>query len=550
MYEMKLNMESLKDKAAWKKSGTVLPKFDIEAMRKETEKNPVWVHLGAGNIFRGFIAQIQQQLLDEGKQKTGIIAAETFDFDVIRKIYRPFDNLTMLVLLNPDGKLDKQVIGSIAEGIEADSGNAGQFGKLKCIFRNPSLQMISFTITEKGYALKNMDGNYFPVVQADLKAGPAAPHHAMSVVAAMLYERFKAGKYPLAVVSMDNCSHNGEKLKAGVSAIAKVWVENGLAEKEFYDYVNAEKEVTFPWSMIDRITPRPADEVEKTLEESGFEDMQPVITDKHTYIAPFVNTEIPHYLVIEDRFPNGRPPLEDVQGVYLTDRNTVNLSERMKVTTCLNPLHTALAVYGCLLGYTSISSEMKDPQLTELIKRIGYDEGLPVVQDPGILNPKDFIDEVIEKRLPNPFIPDTPQRIATDTSQKVGVRYGETIKSYLASQERDVKNLTYIPLAIAGWCRYLLGIDDQGKKMELSSDPMLPALQEYLKNIKIGTPEASGDAKDARDVKAALKPILSNKNIFGTDLYADGIGDKVETMFEEEIAGTGAVRSTLKKYLG
>ncbi len=550
MYEMKLNMESLKDKAAWKKSGTVLPKFDIEAMRKETEKNPVWVHLGAGNIFRGFIAQIQQQLLDEGKQKTGIIAAETFDFDVIRKIYRPFDNLTMLVLLNPDGKLDKQVIGSIAEGIEADSGNAGQFGKLKCIFRNPSLQMISFTITEKGYALKNMDGNYFPVVQADLKAGPAAPHHAMSVVAAMLYERFKAGKYPLAVVSMDNCSHNGEKLKAGVSAIAKVWVENGLAEKEFYDYVNAEKEVTFPWSMIDRITPRPADEVEKTLEESGFEDMQPVITDKHTYIAPFVNTEIPHYLVIEDRFPNGRPPLEDVQGVYLTDRNTVNLSERMKVTTCLNPLHTALAVYGCLLGYTSISSEMKDPQLTELIKRIGYDEGLPVVQDPGILNPKDFIDEVIEKRLPNPFIPDTPQRIATDTSQKVGVRYGETIKSYLASQERDVKNLTYIPLAIAGWCRYLFGIDDQGKKMELSSDPMLPALQEYLKNIKIGTPEASGDAKDARDVKAALKPILSNKNIFGTDLYADGIGDKVETMFEEEIAGTGAVRSTLKKYLG
>jgi len=79
MYEMKLNMESLKDKEAWKKSGTVLPKFDIEAMRKETEKNPVWVHLGAGNIFRGFIAQIQQQLLDEGKQKTGIIAAETFD---------------------------------------------------------------------------------------------------------------------------------------------------------------------------------------------------------------------------------------------------------------------------------------------------------------------------------------------------------------------------------------------------------------------------------------------------------------------------------------
>ena len=96
----------------------------------------------------------------------------------------------------------------------------------------------------------------------------------------------------------------------------------------------------------------------------------------------------------------------------MTDRDTVNNTERMKVTTCLNPLHTALAVYGCLLGYTHIAEEMKDKQLKALVEKIGYQEGMPVVVNPKILDPQDFIHEVIDVRLPNPFIPDMPQRIA------------------------------------------------------------------------------------------------------------------------------------------
>lgn len=107
----------------------------------------------------------------------------------------------------------------------------------------------------------------------------------------------------------------------------------------------------------------------------------------------------------------------------MTDRDTVNKTERMKVTTCLNPLHTAMSVYGCMLGYTLICDEMKDADIVALIKRLGYVEGLPVVVNPGILEPKAFIDEVVEQRLPNPFMPDAPQRIATDTSQKVGIRW-------------------------------------------------------------------------------------------------------------------------------
>ena len=130
--------------------------------------------------------------------------------------------------------------------------------------------------------------------------------------------------------------------------------------------------------MIDKITPRPDSSVAAKLAESGFESTELVITDKNTYIAPFVNTEGPQYLVIEDDFPNGRPPLEKT-GVRLTTRETVDLVERMKVCTCLNPLHTAMAVFGCLLGYKSIAAEMNDAAIVRLIKRIGYVEGMPVV---------------------------------------------------------------------------------------------------------------------------------------------------------------------------
>ena len=128
------------------------------------------------------------------------------------------------------------------------------------------------------------------------------------------------------------------------------------------------------------------------------------------------------------------------------------------------------------------------PIFVALIKRLGYVEGLPVVVDPKILNPKAFIDEVIEQRLPNPFMPDTPQRIATDTSQKVGIRFGETIKSYVA-EGRDLNSLVSIPLAIAGWLRYLLAIDDNGNAFEVSADPLKDELQAKLSGIEFGKPD-------------------------------------------------------------
>ncbi|EOS59195.1 hypothetical protein C814_02038 [Anaerotruncus sp. G3(2012)] len=536
---MKLCYEGLKDRAAWEAAGVALPQFDWKEMCAATAAEPTWVHFGAGNIFRGFIALLQQSLLEQGLVKGGIVAADTFDYDIIEKIYTPFDHMTLMVSLLPDGSMEKEVVASIAEGLRAGNAFPEDMDALKRIFRNPSLQMASFTITEKGYALKNIQGDFFPFVEADFKNGPSNCSHAMSMVASLLLERFNACAAPVAMVSMDNCSHNGEKLRSSVMTVVEKWLENGFVSQEFVAWVQDETKVSFPWSMIDKITPRPAKVVEESLAAAGIENMAPIVTSKNTFIAPFVNAEQPQYLVVEDRFPNGRPPLEKA-GVYMTDRDTVNNTEKMKVTTCLNPLHTALAVYGCLLGYDSIAAEMKDPELKALVERIGYDEGIPVVVDPKILSPMDFIHEVIDQRLPNPFIPDMPQRIATDTSQKVAIRFGETIKSYLARPDLNAADLTYIPLAIAGWLRYLLAVDDNGNPMECSSDPMLETLQQQLSGATLGNP-------DSLDGK--LPAILSNTSLFATDLNAAGLGGKIETMLRELMAGPGAVRDTLKKYL-
>ncbi|MDR2096481.1 MAG: mannitol dehydrogenase family protein [Treponema sp.] len=534
---MYLNDTALKDTGQWEEAGIELPHFDRDAMIEATKTGPEWVHFGAGNIFRAFLAALQQDLLDKGLTKTGLIAASGYDGEAIERVYRPYDNLSLLVTLKVSGTIEKKVIASIAEALRMDRDD--QYGRMKEIFRSPSLKMVSFTITEKTYNLLGAGGEYLPDTADDFAAGPSNPKSYIGRIAAFTYERYLAGKFPLALVSMDNCSHNGDKLAASVEAYARTWVENGLAEKGFLDYIHDRGKVSFPWTMIDKITPRPDESVRAMLEKLGFQDMDTQLTAKNTNAAPFVNAEEAQYLVIEDAFPNGRPPLEKA-GVLFTERDTVDKVEKMKVCTCLNPLHTSLAVFGCLLGYTKISDEMKNPDLVKLVEIIGYQEGLPVVVDPGILSPRKFIDEVIRVRIPNPFMPDTPQRIATDSSQKIPIRFGETIKAYLANGNLNVNDLKLIPLTLAAWLRYLLGIDDTGKAFTVSPDPRYETLSKALNGIKLC---------DKGPFTAKLKPILEDKSIFSVNLYEAGLGERVEAYFGELLSGPGAVAATLKKYV-
>lgn len=531
---MELTLKGIQDRSAWTDKSYNLPEFNIEEVKERTAKAPVWIHFGGGNLFKAFPSRFTQELLNKGVLDKGIIVAEGFDYEIIEKMSRPHDDLSLVVTLKSDGSIDKDIVASVTESLILDSSDKAEFDRLKEIFENPSLQMASFTITEKGYSLTNAKGEILPLIKEDFEKGPEAPVSYIGKVAALLYDRYQHGQLPIAMVSMDNCSHNGDKLKSAVMAYAEAWTKNGLVDEGFEAYLNNPEKVSFPWTMIDKITPRPDTEVEKMLAADHIDGLEPVITSKNTYVAPFTNAEETEYLVVENTFPNGRPALEEA-GVIFTDRDTVNKVEKMKVTTCLNPLHTALAVYGCILGYDKIYEEMKDEDLTSLISGIGYDEGLPVVVNPGVLDPEEFINTVIDVRFPNPFMPDTPQRIATDTSQKLAVRFGETIKSYLR-EGKDLNDLDLIPLVQAGWIRYLMALNDNGEAFTLSPDPLLEEVLPIANQLSL---------EEEQDVASIIEPLLKNEKIFGLDLTETVLSDKVVAYVTALTNGKGAIRKTL-----
>jgi fructuronate reductase len=536
---VKLTDDYLTMAAEFNKAGITVPQFDQQAAVQAAKTDPIWVHFGGGNLFRCFHAGIAQTLLNTGDLQAGVIVAETYDADVIDQAYTPFNDRALQVVMDEQGHYDKTLIASVADAIYYNQANAAGWQALKAVFEKPSLQLVTMSITEKGYALHDINGALTVAAQADIGHSPAAATTNMGAIARLLLARYQAGQYPIAMVSTDNFSENGQRFEAGIMTIANGWLANGTVEQGFIDYLQDPQQVSFPWSMIDRITPNPAESVATILEQSGFEDTTIIHTPKHTNIAPFGNTEVTHYLVIEDSFPNGRPALEKA-GVILTDRATVNDADQMKVTACLNPLHTGLAIFGSILGYTSIASEMADPDLVALIKQLGYHENLPVVKDPNIIDPKAFIDELINKRLPNKNIPDTPQRIASDTSQKIPIRYGVVLQHY-RDEKRSTAELKALPLIIAGWCRYLMAIKDDGIVFTPSPDPLLADLQPYVSAIKLG---------DKIDVHQTLQPILTNQQIFPVDFAQLGLLDQIEADFAAMITGPGAVAATLHAVVG
>ncbi|MBO4786528.1 MAG: mannitol dehydrogenase family protein, partial [Prevotella sp.] len=160
--------------AEWEAKGYQLPKFDIEAVKKRTFEEPTWVHFGGGNIFRAFPAAIINDALNTGQYDRGVIVAETFDYEVIDKAYKPYGDLSLLVSLQSTGTIEKKVIASVTESLKADY-QFDDWARLVDIFRAPSLQMITFTITEKGYSYN----------EADLARG-LTPVFAMGKVCALL----------------------------------------------------------------------------------------------------------------------------------------------------------------------------------------------------------------------------------------------------------------------------------------------------------------------------------------------------------------------------
>ncbi len=498
------------------------------------------MHIGIGNIFRVFIGGVAEDLIEKGLMKEGLVCVEAHDGEIVDRIYDPYDNLSLSVILHTDGRREYKVIGAFAEVLKAKSENTRSWERIKDIFAAQSLQVVSLTVTEKAYVLKGPDGQFTQQVSKDIQNGPDYPKSLISKLTALLNHRFMSGGAPLALVSMDNCAHNGVLLQNEVAAIAHEWERQGFVSKVFLDYILNPARVSFPCTMIDKITPRPNERIAADLQALGLEEMQVVKTAKQTYIAPFVNAEGPQYLVIEDAFPNGRPDFEEGRGVYLTDRKTVELAEKMKVTACLNPVHTATGPLGVVLGYETFAGMLNtDPLMLQFARKIAYDEGMPMIESPGIISPQAFTDELFLERFPNEYLGDTNLRLSTDVSQGLGVRFGETIKAYI-SHFGTAAGLKAIPLGIAGWFRYLLGCGDRGEPYELAPDPMAKEIHQALSGIVIGQSDSFNDQ---------LRPYLSDKNIFSIDLYEAGLGHQIEHMFREMISGFGAVREVIHRNL-
>ncbi|AOZ72567.1 mannitol dehydrogenase [Boudabousia tangfeifanii] len=545
---MRLNvagLEQLAQAKAEKKLDLSLPDFSVAQMQEQAKENPRWVHIGPGNIFRVFLARIAHEMLAAGHHWpiTAVVPLDPQELDIQLAAH---DLMSLGVTLHPQGELDLQVIAGLGEGLATK--RTADFERLQEIFADPKVTLLSFTVTEKGYAIHTSAGELAPAVSEAISVDPwnqesdslTYQGHTMALVAALLLKRYHTAKAPITLLSCDNFSHNGDKLRDSVLTIVKGWQQAGFVSEDFVAWVSDRKQVAFPISVIDKITPRPNAKISEKLTELGFEDMG-IETLGRTPLAGFVNTEPAEYLVIEDAFAETeRPPFEDF-GVSITSREVCDDFEHMKVTTCLNPLHTALAVSGCLLEFPTIDSEMRDPALAKLVDQLGWQEGMPVVIDPKIVSPAEFLKEVLEVRFPNPYLPDDPARIAMDTSQKLPIRFGQTLLRY---QERGLStdNLVAMPMVFALWLRYLLGVTDIGEEFQPASDPLLDELQAQVSPLKLGNDYT------LEQIHEVVSPILANANIFGVNLYDVNLGERTEALLQELLREPGAVRRVLDQH--
>ena len=283
---MKLTKESIKHNASWK--GYRLPQYDIDAVRESTHKAPTWLHFGAGNLFRAFPAVLAQRLLTAGLTDTGIICCDGYDEELIDRCYRACDHLSLSVTLYSNGTINKEIIASVTESLKLSEDGA----RLKEVFAAPSLQMVTFTITEKGYAIQNDAHDFLPDYKADMEGGPDACHSFFGKLASLCLSRVRAGLAPLALVSLDNCSDNGIRLERAMRYMTQAWMQHGfITEDEYFALI---KKNTYPLSMIDKITPHPDERIAKALTDDGVEGAQPFVTAKGTGGAIYVNSENPH----------------------------------------------------------------------------------------------------------------------------------------------------------------------------------------------------------------------------------------------------------------
>jgi fructuronate reductase len=447
------------------------------------------VHLGIGAFHRAHMAVYVDDLL-AGDPSWGIVGASLRRPDT-KEALEPQDGLYTIAVRDAAGT-HPRVIGSILSVMDANS----QRDDLLALMADPSIRIVSLTVTEKGYchdpATGELDRKH-PDIVHDL-ANPAAPKSAPGMLVEALARRKAAGLAPFTVMSCDNLPNNGHTAKRIVTALAT------LRDAELGKWVEA---VAFPSTMVDRIVPSTTDADRAEIAGLiGAEDAWPIMTE------PFTQW------VIEDNFPSGRPAFETV-GAQLVD--DVEPFEHMKLRM-LNGSHSTMAYSGYLGGYEYIADVMGDPAYVKLIHGLMSEEVMPTLDMPGV-DLGGYRDELLE-RFRNPALKHRTWQIAMDGSQKLPQRLLGTIRDRL----KDGQGIERLALGVAAWMRYVTGVAEDGSEIDVR-DP------HALKMMAI-----AADAGD--DAEALFDGLVGMSEIFGDDLaenavFKTAVMGHLESLFDE-----------------
>jgi mannitol 2-dehydrogenase len=397
------------------------------------------VHFGVGGFHRAHQAMYVDRLMNDGAAlEWGITGVGLLPGDKrMHDVLHAQDCLYTLVVKDPDGTMHPRVVGSIVDYLFAPDDPEA----VLTVMSDPATRIVSLTITEGGYLVNQSTGEFDATdssIQDDLVEG-AVPTTAFGFVVEALRRRRDAGVEPFTVMSCDNIQGNGEVAHKMMGAFAR------LKDADLAGWI--EEHVSFPNSMVDRITPVTTDDDRAQLaEEFGVDDGWPVVCEPFTQWA------------LEDHFPTGRPPYDEA-GVQLVP--DVTPYELMKLRL-LNASHQALCYLGYLSGYRYAHEVCRDDLFTGFL--LGYmdEEATPTLEPVPGVDLDAYKHELIE-RFANPEIKDTLARLCAESSDRIPKWLVPVIRAELAAGGPVRRSA----LVVAAWARYAEGVDEQGNDIDI-----------------------------------------------------------------------------------
>ncbi|GAB2674554.1 mannitol dehydrogenase family protein [Thalassiella azotivora] len=397
------------------------------------------VHVGVGGFHRAHQAMYLDRLMDAGAALDwGICGVGLMPGDRrMRDALAAQDHLYTLVVKHPDGRLEARVVGSLVDYLFAPDDPEAVVERMA----DPATRIVSLTVTEGGYHVNQVTGEFDPsdpAIQADLQPD-AVPSTTFGLLTAALRRRRERGVPPFTVMSCDNIQGNGHVAQAMLTAFAR------LQDPELAEHL--ERDVAFPSSMVDRITPVTSDEDRAAVRDLlGVEDVWPVVCEPWTQ------------WVLEDRFTAGRPPLEDV-GVQVVD--DVVPYELMKLRL-LNASHQALCYLGYLSGYRYAHEVCADPLFVDLLLGYMREEAEPTLAPVPGVDVAQYQQALVD-RFANPEVRDTLARLCAESSDRIPKWLVPVVREQL-ERGGEVRRSA---LVVASWARYAEGVDEQGEPIEV-----------------------------------------------------------------------------------